>query len=245
MLQDPARRAPGGPIDPLRARQGPRRVLHHQRDDLHARPERGLRLLGVARQRRMVVGRRAAALQEGRGLSARSRRDARRWRRAPRGRLAAAVGDSRGLARRRRGMRHSENPRIQSRRQFRQRVLPDEPEARRALARDESVSPPALSRPNLTVITHALVERVRMGGRDGVPRAEGIEFAHPRDGDASRRRLQKPSWRRAASDRPSCCSSRAWGRRAARGAGHHALSTISPASARTCTTIFRSGCSTK
>ena len=41
---------------------------------------------------------------------------------------------------------------------------------------------PALSRPNLTVITHALVERVRMGTRDGVLRAEGIEFAHPRDG---------------------------------------------------------------
>ena len=42
---------------------------------------------------------------------------------------------------------------------------------------------PALSRPNLTVITQALVERVRMGTRDGVLRAEGIEFAHSRDGE--------------------------------------------------------------
>jgi choline dehydrogenase len=41
---------------------------------------------------------------------------------------------------------------------------------------------PALSRPNLTVITGALVERVRMGTSDGVLRAEGIEFAHSRDG---------------------------------------------------------------
>jgi choline dehydrogenase len=41
---------------------------------------------------------------------------------------------------------------------------------------------PALSRPNLTVMTHAMVERVRMGGRQGALRAEGIEFSHPRDG---------------------------------------------------------------
>ena len=41
---------------------------------------------------------------------------------------------------------------------------------------------PALSRPNLTVITHALVERVRVENKDGMPRATGVEFAHPRDG---------------------------------------------------------------
>jgi choline dehydrogenase len=41
---------------------------------------------------------------------------------------------------------------------------------------------PALSRPNLTVITHALVERVRIGAQNGLRRAEGVEFAHPRDG---------------------------------------------------------------
>ncbi|MEO5741165.1 MAG: GMC family oxidoreductase N-terminal domain-containing protein [Vicinamibacterales bacterium] len=42
---------------------------------------------------------------------------------------------------------------------------------------------PALSRPNLTVITHALVERVRMSTRNGVLRADGIEFSHSRDGE--------------------------------------------------------------
>ena len=41
---------------------------------------------------------------------------------------------------------------------------------------------PVLSRPNLTVITHALVERIRIGGRAGSRCAEGVEFAHARDG---------------------------------------------------------------
>jgi choline dehydrogenase len=41
---------------------------------------------------------------------------------------------------------------------------------------------PALSRPNLTVITHALVERVRISTENGRTHAEGIEFSHPRDG---------------------------------------------------------------
>jgi choline dehydrogenase len=41
---------------------------------------------------------------------------------------------------------------------------------------------PVLSRPNLTVMTHALVERVRIGRRNGVLRAEGVELAHQRDG---------------------------------------------------------------
>ena len=94
VLQDAARRAPGGPINPLRARPGARRMLHDQRDDLHARPERGLRLLGLTRQRGMVVERRAAAVQEGRGLSARRRRDARCRRRAARGGLRVFAGRS-------------------------------------------------------------------------------------------------------------------------------------------------------
>jgi choline dehydrogenase len=41
---------------------------------------------------------------------------------------------------------------------------------------------PALSRPNLTVTTNALVERIRIESRDGRKYAEGIEFVHPRDG---------------------------------------------------------------
>ena len=41
---------------------------------------------------------------------------------------------------------------------------------------------PVLSRPNLTVITNALVERARMSTANGRTQAEGIEFSHPRDG---------------------------------------------------------------
>ena len=41
---------------------------------------------------------------------------------------------------------------------------------------------PVLSRPNLTVVTRALVERIRIGGSKGSLRAEGVEFAHATDG---------------------------------------------------------------
>ena len=41
---------------------------------------------------------------------------------------------------------------------------------------------PALSRKNLTVMTEATVTRVRTEKRDGVLRASGIEFTHPRQG---------------------------------------------------------------
>ncbi len=41
---------------------------------------------------------------------------------------------------------------------------------------------PALSRPNLTVITHALVERLRIDAGHGAARALGVEFSHQKDG---------------------------------------------------------------
>src|SRR5688500_15429865 len=41
---------------------------------------------------------------------------------------------------------------------------------------------PVLSRPNLTVITNALVERVRIGSHKGALRAEGVEFIDERAG---------------------------------------------------------------
>jgi choline dehydrogenase len=41
---------------------------------------------------------------------------------------------------------------------------------------------PVLSRPNLTVMTNVLVERLRIGRRNGLLRSEGIELAHARDG---------------------------------------------------------------
>jgi choline dehydrogenase len=42
---------------------------------------------------------------------------------------------------------------------------------------------PALSRPNLTVMTQAMVQRVRIEVKDGAKRALGIEFAHPGHGE--------------------------------------------------------------
>jgi choline dehydrogenase len=42
---------------------------------------------------------------------------------------------------------------------------------------------PALSRPNLSVITHAMVKRVRIELHHGRKRATGIEFAHPQHGE--------------------------------------------------------------
>jgi len=43
---------------------------------------------------------------------------------------------------------------------------------------------PALARPNLTVLTGAMVERVRIASSDAGPRAEGIEFRHATHGRA-------------------------------------------------------------
>ena len=41
---------------------------------------------------------------------------------------------------------------------------------------------PVLSRPNLTVVTNALVERLRIGRHNGVLKAEGVEFVQQREG---------------------------------------------------------------
>ena len=50
---------------------------------------------------------------------------------------------------------------------------------------------PVLSRPNLTVVTNALVERVRIGRRNGLLQAEGVEFVQQRDGRIIRRGAQR------------------------------------------------------
>ena len=68
---------------------------------------------------------------------------------------------------------------------------------------------PALSRPNLTVMTHALVERMRIGRRGRLPRAEGIEFRIRAMADVSRRRRAETILAAGSIGSPSCCSSRA------------------------------------
>ena len=57
---------PQRPLAELSARQGDRRLLRHQRHDLHARPVGRLRQLAPARPAGLVVGRRAAVLPQAR-----------------------------------------------------------------------------------------------------------------------------------------------------------------------------------
>ena len=74
-------------------------------------------------------------------------------------------------------MRHPEDRRVQPRRQLRQRLLPDEPAARRALERDQGVpAPGAAAARTSPCVTGAHVERVPIETRDGQTRATGVEF---------------------------------------------------------------------
>ncbi len=91
-LQGRARSRRQWPRHPLPARPGIGRLQLDQRDDLCPRPARGFRPLGTARQSRLVVGRRAALFQEGRGLGGRRRRISRP------GRAAIDVEDRRPAA---------------------------------------------------------------------------------------------------------------------------------------------------
>ena len=183
VLQDAARRAPGRPIDPLRARPRARRLLLHQRDDLHARTERGLRPLGVTRQRRDGRGttccrcsRRSKTISTAPtrctawAASCASKTARVRWEILEAWRDAAEEcgipkirefnrGDNFGSAyfqmNQKRGVRWSATKAF----------------LRPALVASESDG------------HHACARRARADRQhDGGPRAEGIEFAHPRDG---------------------------------------------------------------
>ena len=67
VLQDRRRAGPQRPQPQLSARQGARRLLVHQRHDLHARPGARLRSVAPDGQPRLGLGRRAALLQEAPG----------------------------------------------------------------------------------------------------------------------------------------------------------------------------------
>ena len=104
VLPHRARARPERPRARLRARQGARRLLVDQRDDLHARPEARLRPLGArSGTAGWSLGRGAAGTSSARGLRARRRRAPRRRRRAARRGAARAAGRSstRGATRRR------------------------------------------------------------------------------------------------------------------------------------------------
>ena len=168
----------------LSARPRARRLLLDQRHDLHARPGARLRPLAPAGQPRLGLGRRAALLQELRGLCRGRRRDARRRRRVARRAAAPVLGDPRCLPRRRRRGRHS-------------RKSPTSTAATtRAAATSRSTSSsgvrwstakaflrPAMRRPNLTVLTGAQATGIVFEGR----RAVGPALSPGRRGESSPR----------------------------------------------------------
>ena len=126
------------------------------------------------------------------------------------------------MARRRRRMRHSEISRIRSWRQLRQCVLPDEPETRRALARNQGVSA-SCAVASKSYRHHASAGRARADRQHGRhPSRRGHRVRRTRaTATASPTRPPKRSSRRAVSDRRSCCSCRVWGRLRSRRTGHH------------------------
>ena len=160
----------------LHARPGDRRLVLDQRADLHPRPTRGLRPLGAARQSRLVVGRLPALFPQGRALGGRRQRGARQGRPALHLEDRPA-GDLRDGDRGRQGDR----PRIPRGRQ--------RPAARRTATASAGASRPAaaaaapatartylrpaLKRPNLQLVTNALVHRILFDGK----RAVGVEFS--------------------------------------------------------------------
>ena len=147
-----------------------------QRADLYPRPTRGLRPLGAARQSRLVVGRLPALFQEGRALGGRATTKStartalsspRRWTSSPIcakvieagmqlgleyredvNNLPPGAGDSIGWCQQTRG-------------------------GRRRASTARTYLRPALKRPNLQVVTNALVHRVVFDGK----RAVGVEFS--------------------------------------------------------------------
>ena len=129
------------PLDPVRARQGPRRLLVDQRDAVSPRPAPRLRRVGAHhRRRRVVVVERAAGLQALGGPPRGRERHARGGRRVA-GRAAAAVVEGARLLPRGDGAGgHAEGGGLQRRRQRGCRVLRGEPAPRRALERGEGIS---------------------------------------------------------------------------------------------------------
>ena len=153
----------------LYARPRDRRVLLDQRADLHPRPTRGLRPLGAVRQSRLVVGRLPAVLSQGRALGGRRQRGARQGR-------AAVHLENGPLA----DLRDGDRGRQAARPEYREDVNDLPPGSgdsigwcqqtrggRRRASAARTYLHPALKRPNLQLITDALVHRVLFDGRGG------------------------------------------------------------------------------
>ena len=216
----------------LAAREGARRVERAQRDDLRARPPRRLRRLGSARERRLGLRRRPAALQALGGLRPRGGRVPRR-RRAPVGdhALRAAPGDRGGRGGGPGGRRPVQR-RLERRRARRRRLLPAEHPGRSA-PRCRGGLPASRAR------------RAQPHGADlrkGVPaplrghalRRGGVRAG--RGGAAGAGRARGRRLRRDDRVAQAAACSRGSAPRPTFGGWASSRSSTSPASARTCTT---------
>ena len=100
---------------------------------------------------------------------------------------------------------------------------------------------PVLKRPNLTVRTGALVERLALDSRDGAPRATGVVARFADAGQQTLRARREVLLAAGAIGSPQILQLSGLGPAAAAApARRGASSPICPASARTCTTICRS-----
>ena len=101
---------------------------------------------------------------------------------------------------------------------------------------------PALSRPNLTVITHALVERLRIDAGHGAARALGVEFSHQKDGPCFAEARRETILAAGSIGSPNCSSFQGSVPLPSSPLVASRRCTTSLASAKTCTTTCRSAC---
>ena len=184
--------------------------------DLHPRPARGLRPLGAARQPRLVVGRLPAVLPQGRALGGRGQRGARQG-----GPLFTSETD------RPADLRDGDRGRQAARPEYREDVNDLPPGAgdsigwcqqtrggRRRASAARTYLRPALKRPNLQLVTNALVHRVLFDGK----RATGIEFSR---GGARRARRGRARGDPVGGRGRLAAHPAAVGRRRSRASGEH------------------------
>ncbi len=209
-------RAAKGPQRPHRlsaARQGARRLVRHQRDGLYPRPPRRLRPMGLARQCRLVVRRRAALLQARREQRRFRRRVSRQGRAARRQQVAHRQSGAADFSAGRAGSAVSPARGFQCRRARRPRHLSADAEERRTLQRRARLSPSAHGQPRQSARRdprprHPHPVRRQARGRRRIPPGQGAEAnSRPARGDrllrrvsdaavadALRRRRQRGAW---------------------------------------------------
>ena len=221
----------------LSARQGDRRLVGHQRHDLHARPGGRLRRLAAARARGLGLGRRAAVLSQARGPHRAAERLSPQRRRVAGGAPAHPLGHPRRGARRgaAAGIRKIDDFNTGDNEGSSYFQVNQKRGRRWSAAR--GFLKPVLKRPNLRLETGVHVEAgpVRGPARRRHPLRAG------RTGLSKPGRRARSSWRRAPSPRRSFSNSRASATAGGCRRSGSRSSTTRPGSARTCRITCSSG----